>query len=216
MHAGVRDTGEEYSLGEFNEVVLNQETIGNLRDFDYIALGHYHRHMQVAPNAYYSGSTERFSFREAGYDKGVFEVDLETQKHKFHPIACRQIVLLKPISCRSKNAAKVMDEVEVLLKGASPLENKILRLTFEQLQPTTWFEIDQKQIRQWAASAFELRIDKTFVASDSAQENATSIGGLAGEFSAYIKRAELDGLSQERLQSMGEEYLRRAEEEEAE
>jgi DNA repair protein SbcD/Mre11 len=216
MHAGVRGTGEEYSLGEFNEILLNQETIANLRDFDYIALGHYHRHLQVAPNAYYSGSTERFSFREAGYEKGVFEVDLATRKHKFHPIACREMVLLKPINCRNKNAAKIIDEVEALLKGAAPLDNKILRLTFEQLHPTTWFEIDQKQIRQWAAGAFELRIEKTFVETDDSQEQVTSIGGLAGEFSAFINRAKLDGLSKERMRSLGEDYLRRAEEEEAE
>ncbi len=216
MHAGVRGMGEEYSLGEFNEVLLNQETIANLRDFDYIALGHYHRHLQVASNAYYSGSTERFSFREAGYDKGVLEVDLETQKPQFHSIACREMVLLKPINCRSKSGAMIMSEVEALLQDAAPLEHKILRLTFEHLHPSTWFEIDQKQIRQWSTGAFELRIEKTFVESESVQETATSIGGLAGEFSAYIKRAKLDGLSRDRLRAMGEEYLTRAEEEEAE
>lgn len=126
------------------------------------------------------------------------------------------MVLLRPINCRNKNAAKIIDEVEVLLRVAAPLDNKILRLTFEQLHPTTWFEIDQKQIRQWAAGAFELRIEKTFVETDSSQEQVTSIGRLAGEFGAFINRAKLDGLSKERIQSLGEDYLRRAEEEESE
>ena len=216
VHAGIRGSGEEYSLGEFNEVLLNQETVDNLRDFDYIALGHYHRHLQVASNAYYSGSTERFSFREAGYDKGVVEVDLETKKPKFHPIVCREMVLLKSINCRNKSAARIMSEVEALLTSAAPLDDKILRLTFEHLHPTTWFEIDQKQIRQWSTDAFELRIEKMFTESESVQEQVTSIGGLAAEFSAYIKRAKLEGLSQERLRVLGEEYLTRAEEEETE
>lgn len=214
MHVGVRGAGEEYSLGEFNEMIIGGDVIANLRDFDYIALGHFHRYLQVAPNAFYSGSTERFSFREAGYDKGMLEIDLQTRRHKFYPLPSRDMILLKPVACRNRQAVNIMTDVKTLLDGAAPLDGKILRLTLNAIHPATWLEIEQKQIRQWASSAFEMRIEKTFAESESDGDDTISIGGLAAEFAAYMAKVKVDDLNRERLRVMGEDYLRRAEEEE--
>jgi exonuclease SbcD len=46
------------------------------RDFDYIALGHFHGQAQVAENAWYSGSVEYFNFGEANDRKGLLFVNL--------------------------------------------------------------------------------------------------------------------------------------------
>jgi len=75
LHAGVAGF-KEFRMNEFNEQIVDS---CYLRDeLDYIAMGHFHQHYDVAKNTAYSGSTERFSFSEAGQSKGFLMVDLET------------------------------------------------------------------------------------------------------------------------------------------
>jgi DNA repair exonuclease SbcCD nuclease subunit len=64
----------EFSMGELSE----QEIPTSYFDlgFDYVALGHYHRHCQVAPVVVYAGSTERLSLSELGQEKGFVEVKI--------------------------------------------------------------------------------------------------------------------------------------------
>ncbi|TFG96593.1 exonuclease SbcCD subunit D [Candidatus Thorarchaeota archaeon] len=45
--------------------------------YDYIALGHDHRQVKHASNAWYAGSPERWSFREASDKKGFLIVDID-------------------------------------------------------------------------------------------------------------------------------------------
>ena len=44
-------------------------------NFDYIALGHYHRQCQITDNAWYSGSTEYLTYGEIADKKGGLIVD---------------------------------------------------------------------------------------------------------------------------------------------
>lgn len=48
-------------------------------DFDYVALGHLHRHQKVGKHAYYSGSPLPYSFSEAGQKKCVLVFDTLTK-----------------------------------------------------------------------------------------------------------------------------------------
>jgi DNA repair protein SbcD/Mre11 len=57
-----------------------EEEVGEellLRDFDYIALGHYHIRSQVRPNAWYAGSTERFGWGDEPVQPGYLIVELD-------------------------------------------------------------------------------------------------------------------------------------------
>jgi DNA repair exonuclease SbcCD nuclease subunit len=74
-------------------VEISREELG-LPGWSYVALGHYHVHREIAPNAYYSGSVEYTSAnawgelveeRAAGLPgKGIVEHDLDTGAHSFH------------------------------------------------------------------------------------------------------------------------------------
>jgi len=55
--------------------------------FDYIALGHFHGQVQVADNAWYSGSLEYCNYGEITETKGGLAVDLATGK--VDPLASR-------------------------------------------------------------------------------------------------------------------------------
>lgn len=48
--------------------------------YDYIALGHDHRQMKHAPNAWYAGSPERWRFDEVGHEKGFLVVEIDVGK----------------------------------------------------------------------------------------------------------------------------------------
>jgi DNA repair exonuclease SbcCD nuclease subunit len=50
--------------------------------FDYIALGHYHRQVQITDNAWYSGSPEYMAYGEIADTKGGLIVDLDHQSVK--------------------------------------------------------------------------------------------------------------------------------------
>jgi exonuclease SbcD len=50
---------------------------GTLAGFDYVALGHLHAPQEVAPGLRYSGSLLKYSFSEAGHEKGVVLVEVD-------------------------------------------------------------------------------------------------------------------------------------------
>jgi exonuclease SbcD len=70
----------------------------NLAAWDYVAMGHIHKHQNVTPDAYpsvvYSGSLERIDFGEESESKGYVLVDLKRgeTKWRFEPMAVRQFV----------------------------------------------------------------------------------------------------------------------------
>ncbi|MCU0631004.1 MAG: metallophosphoesterase [Methanoregulaceae archaeon] len=54
--------------------------------FDYIALGHYHRQVQITDNAWYSGSPEYMAYGEIADTKGGLLVDLDHTSAKTLPV----------------------------------------------------------------------------------------------------------------------------------
>ncbi len=98
--------------------------------FDYIALGHIHKHqvLKENPPVVYAGSLERLDFSEAEDDKGFYlveiEPDAETGKRRvsfgFHPVAGRHFLTIdvniepsdaEPTSTVLKSIAEQQDKV---------------------------------------------------------------------------------------------------------
>jgi len=73
--------------------------------FDYIALGHIHRHQVLSqePPVVYAGSLERLDFGDEGDDKGFYLVEIEPNSetgkrrvsYKFQPISGRRFITIK-------------------------------------------------------------------------------------------------------------------------
>ena len=88
--------GQEYSL-----------LLSNIANpaFDYIALGHIHKHQVLCqhPPVVYSGSLERLNFGEEAGDKGFYVVDIEPNTEtskwqataKFHQVIGRRFLTIK-------------------------------------------------------------------------------------------------------------------------
>jgi exonuclease SbcD len=91
--------GSERSMVVGRDPVL---LLGNvaLPVFDYVALGHIHRHQVLlqSPPVVYAGSLERFDFGDEDEDKGFYVVDVETAGkekrviYEFHKVNARRFV----------------------------------------------------------------------------------------------------------------------------
>ena len=61
-HAAVTVLARRYTYGDVNELEVDLSTLD--AGFDRILLGHFHNFARVAPNAWYPGSTDTFSFKD--------------------------------------------------------------------------------------------------------------------------------------------------------
>jgi exonuclease SbcD len=105
--------------------------------FDYIALGHIHRHqvLQPSPPVVYAGSLERLNFGEEADDKGFYAVDIEPDKESggrqvsfdFHPIAGRRFLTLN-VNIEPGEADPTATVIKTITEQASNSSNSIVRL----------------------------------------------------------------------------------------
>jgi len=137
----------------------------------YVALGHYHVHRAVAPNAYYSGSLDYTSPNPWGElheeraaklpGKGIIEYDLARGIHRFHPVArARALVDLPGFSARGLTAAEVdariVDTVERCEGG---IDAKILRIVVRDIPRHIVRELDHRALRDYQRRALHFHLD---------------------------------------------------------
>ncbi|HQO03671.1 MAG TPA: exonuclease SbcCD subunit D [Spirochaetota bacterium] len=114
LHASL---GKEYIMEEFGERIYPPAMKDILKEFSYIALGHWHgfQHIKNYGNAWYAGSTERLSDREAEKEKGVVIVTLHdgdmTPEVTFHPIPARPWYRIDIVNCNKKTIEDIEREV---------------------------------------------------------------------------------------------------------
>ncbi|HDP69881.1 MAG TPA: exonuclease SbcCD subunit D [Actinobacteria bacterium] len=210
LHAAAKGI-KEFSMGEFNEQTV--ETSYFKPEFDYIALGHYHKHTQLAENAYYSGSTERFSFNEAGQEKGFLEIDLSTKKTTFHSLKIRSMVEIKRIDAAGKDADFIMERIEEAIMK-NEIEGKIAKLEINGLSGPTYNVLDFKQIKHLTSPALHFDIkynrdgeNESVHPSEVMQNNMTN---LPMEFESYLEKTIVEKIDKKMILEMGKEYLKRA------
>jgi DNA repair protein SbcD/Mre11 len=139
--------------------------------WSYVALGHYHVHREIAPNAYYSGSIDYTSTnpwgemreeREAGLPgKGILEYDLETRAHRFHHVEpSRQLHDLPPLSAAGKTAA----ELDAMIREAAEaipggIDDTIARLVVHEVPTNMARSLDHRAIRELRRRAMHFHLD---------------------------------------------------------
>ncbi len=117
MVRGILDPGITTEPGEqeLDTSLLNP-------DFDYIALGHYHLHMNASQKAWYAGSTERTGWgdREATPGYAIVELDAPGDPPRIEhiPLPVRPMIDLKPVygdGLRGRDIAdKVLEQLSAL------------------------------------------------------------------------------------------------------
>jgi DNA repair exonuclease SbcCD nuclease subunit len=139
--------------------------------WNYVALGHYHVHHQVAPNAFYSGALDYTSSNPWGElkedadrgvtGKGFIEYDLDEGTHTFHRIpGIRAHVDLPPVSARGLTSVELDDIIRervTLCEGG--IEDKVVRLVVRDVPRHIARELDHSAIRSYKRRALNFLLD---------------------------------------------------------
>ncbi len=126
-------------------------------DFSYIALGHYHGQAQVARNAWYSGSVEYFRFGEAGDDKGLLLVDLDSGDVEQIPVRERYMLDLDPIDCCGLSSREIEELIAVVCERTG-MKDKIVRLRLKDASREAYRSLSQRLIGELKNQALHLEI----------------------------------------------------------
>jgi hypothetical protein len=195
------------------------------QEWSYIALGHYHVHREIAPNAFYAGSLDYTSAnpwgelveeRQLGLPgKGFVEVDLASGARTFHHMEpSRPLVDLAPVPARGMAAgevdAAIRERVEAIPGG---IDEKIVRLVVRDVPRHIVRDLDHKAIREYKRRALNFHLD-----ARRPEVQRLSVGGAPGRrptlpetVKAYLGRRPLDGdVDREALVRLGLQYLEEA------
>ena len=208
LHGSVKGI-KEFTMNEFNELIIPDKYLKN--NFDYIALGHYHKYTKLSNNCHYAGSTEHFSFSEAKDKKGFIEIHLEKNKinTKFIKIENRIFLDLDPIICSNINLDQIMESIELKIKNIKP-KNKIFRIKLEEIPSTIYSGIDFEKIKNLCKDATHYEI-KANIKSDSNTEiiKNSKMGALSKEYAYFMKDQNLK--EKKLLLELGMNYIQRIE-----
>jgi len=209
LHASVLGTGlPAFMMGEFNEQTIN---IDDLTDFDYVALGHYHKCTRVRADAYYAGSTERFSFSEVDGAKGFLEVRLGAADEKdviFHTLRTRAMHDLVPILCSSLNEHEIKKAILHRIRECNP-RDKVVRLKVQDMPLHVYHSLDFDELKRLTRSAVHFELKYEFqTENELASAERPAFQSLHAEFNHFVGKYTLGAdINHEKLRGMGSKYM---------
>ena len=197
---------QEFTMNEFNELIIPTKIFS--RDFDYIALGHFHRYTKLAENAFYAGATENLTFADANEKKGFIELTLSENslKQSFIEINTRPMIDIKPIKCTGQKIEEIMKKIKQEVQDIKP-EQKTFRITLDDIPTNVYRSIDFNEIQKLTNNAIHYEIKANIIKKDDDKKQSTSskIDALVNEFKKYIDTQNLD--YKETLQELGISYI---------
>ncbi|HEX6911434.1 MAG TPA: exonuclease SbcCD subunit D [Longimicrobium sp.] len=164
LHGTIRGEKADQKLvymSEYGGAEIPEEKVA-YGDWDYVALGHYHKTEELASNAWYPGGLERTSTniwfeRE---EKGFLLYSTRTRRAEFEPVQTRPMIDLPRIEAGGLGAA----ELDETIRGAveripDGLRGKIVRLVIHDVPRAVVRELNHKRIREWKAEAVHFHLD---------------------------------------------------------
>jgi DNA repair exonuclease SbcCD nuclease subunit len=139
--------------------------------WSYIALGHYHVHREIAPNAFYAGSLDYTSANPWGElveetdtgvgGKGFVELDLETGTRRFHPVEpSRRLVDLPVVMARGYSASELDAAILERVEGCDGgIDDRIVRLVVRDVPRHIVRDLDHRRLREFKRRALHFHLD---------------------------------------------------------
>ncbi|MFH1100880.1 MAG: exonuclease SbcCD subunit D [Methanobacteriota archaeon] len=204
---------QEFSMNEFNELFI--PTASLKAHFDYIALGHYHKHTKVHDNAWYAGSPERFTFADAGEQKGFIEVECNGRlTPRFIPLQNRSMIDAEPIDCSNLTIMELMTQLKTTIKKIEP-DRKIIRITLQNIPPHLNRGIDYQTIKKLCEHSIHYELKTNILKNEQEKPQGTSrIGALVNEFERFLDNESIK--EKNTLRKLGIDYIEKTITKEAE
>ncbi len=209
-HGAWRESSDETigSVGEFNEQFIENPEKRTGLSFDYIALGHYHKHIPVGKTIVYSGSTERTSFNETGYSSGYVRVDLAAKKWHYVPIASRPMLALGPLDCTGMGLEQVYAAITALQDDVP--EGALVRIELRNVARDCVLGMSTETIDSIFPQALYVeKIIHPETAGDITH-SSTMIGSLPVEFERFLSEQQGSELDADKLLRLGKDLLDQA------
>ena len=183
--------GSERSMTIGQEQMLLLSNVANPA-FDYIALGHIHRHQVLSDNppVVYPGSLERLDFSEEEDDKGFYIVEIEPDKETgkrrvsfdFHQVTGRRFLTID-ISIKPEDIEPTSTVLRAIAEQGDGVRDAVARLNIN-LPAETAGQLRDNEIRDALKEAHYFTIAK-----DIERENRLRLGQFTAE-----ELTELDAL----------------------
>ena len=170
LHGEVEGVLPRHGGAERAAVEIPREEL-NAKQWDYVALGHYHVYHQVFENAYYAGSIEYTSpnfweelteERKRGLEgKGIIEHDLDSGEHRFHPVRTSRGIVDLPAFSGNGMGAKDLDAAirRAVEQCDGGIADKIVRLIVRDVPRHVVRELDHKSLREFKRDALHFHLD---------------------------------------------------------
>ena len=190
--------------------------------FDYIALGHIHKHQVLSQNppVVYAGSLERLDFNEEADDKGFYVVDIETAgvtgrrpvTFDFHPVSARRFLTID-INIEPQDAEPTATVLEAIAEHEEDVKDTILRLRIS-LPEDVETQLNDTDIRNALTEAYYFTIAKDIkrkARSRLGNWTAEEITPLAA-LKAYLESKKISPEQTKLLLEYGERLIQKSNE----
>ncbi|MCL2140554.1 MAG: exonuclease SbcCD subunit D [Dehalococcoidia bacterium] len=221
-------TGSEGNMNIGNEHTLLVSSIAK-PCFDYVALGHIHRHqvLNAIPPVVYSGSLDSLDFGDEHDCKGFYCIDIDTSqpkrqtKYSFQPVPSRSFKKLS-VQVQSDDTAPTESILAVLLHSAAELGQNIVRLELSYPEECIG-RIDEVRIRQFVLD--ELQASYFDILRHVSRQSRPRLEGMAVEalapeqaFETYIRlrRDDYTADTLSKLEKLGKSIIQEADEKNSE
>lgn len=211
------------------ELEIKLDELGSTR-WSYVALGHFHVHREIAPNAWYSGSIDYTSAdpwselreeRQAGLrGKGIVEHDLETGGHVFHDLPpARPLVDLPRLDAAGLSPSELDAAIAAAVERCPDgIDDKIVRLVVKDVPRHVTRELDHRVLREFKRRALHFHLDLR--RPDPTRRSGQGAPGRRPSLEDVVRekletRTITSDLDRTRLVDLGLRYLREAEQAES-
>jgi len=177
--------------------------------FDYIALGHYHRQCQITDNAWYSGSTEYLTYGEIADTKGGLVVDPGRHEVCHLDLPCTQMIDLGTIKCQGVHPGDITEEIISRIVAKSAPLYSMAQVTLDGLSREHGKGIDMKSLAAIREQLLDLKIRMKTDEEDkpvALQQDIRLIDYLQ-EFETFIGKQQLSAKQKEFVACHGREVL---------
>jgi len=178
-------------------------------NFDYIALGHYHRQCQITDNAWYSGSTEYLTYGEIKDEKGGLSVDVAKHAVQHLDLPKTPMVDLGTIKCVGVHPGDITEEIIARVTQKHLPLYAMAQITLDGLSREHGKGIDTKDLAGIREGLLDLKIRVKSEAEESPvplQQDIRMIDYLQ-EFGEFIGKKQLSAKQREFALTRGREVL---------